>query len=64
MTVVPVMPGGEKHLLESLVDLTGRKVAEEALKSKMEEWKRFSQLTINREERMIELKEEIYQRQQ
>ena len=60
-TVVPVLLGGEKHLLESFVDLTGRKVAEEELKEKMEELERFNELTINREERMIELKEEINQ---
>ncbi len=60
-TVVPVLLGGEKHLLESFVDLTGRKVAEEDLKEKMEELERFNELTINREERMIELKEEINQ---
>jgi PAS domain S-box-containing protein len=60
-TVVPVDLGGEKHLLESFVDLTGRKTAEEELKEKMAELERFNQLTINREERMIELKEEINQ---
>ncbi|MBU2511182.1 PAS domain S-box protein [bacterium] len=60
-TVVPVMLGGEKHLLESFVDLTGRKVVEEELKNKMVELERFNQLTIDREERMIELKEEINQ---
>ncbi|MBT4289160.1 MAG: PAS domain S-box protein [Deltaproteobacteria bacterium] len=60
-TVIPVTLGGEKHLLESFVDLTDRKAAEEALKIKMEELERFNQLTMNREDRMIELKEEINQ---
>lgn len=58
-TVVPVMLSGEKHLLETFIDLSDRKAAEDELKIKMEELERFNQLTINREERMIELKEEI-----
>lgn len=58
-TVVPVMLGGKKHLLESFVDISERKAAEEELQRNLEELERFNQLTINREERMIRLKEEI-----
>ena len=42
-----------------LEDITERKQAEIELKEKMEELERFSRLTINREEKMIKLKEEI-----
>jgi PAS domain S-box-containing protein len=40
-------------------DITDRKRAEKELQEKMEELERFSRLTINREEKMIQLKEEI-----
>lgn len=40
-------------------DITERKQAENELKERMEELERFSRLTINREEKMIQLKEEI-----
>jgi PAS domain S-box-containing protein len=40
-------------------DITDRKLAEKELQEKMEELERFSRLTINREEKMIQLKEEI-----
>ncbi|MFZ4437086.1 MAG: PAS domain S-box protein [Syntrophales bacterium] len=43
----------------TLEDITDRKRAEMELKEKMEELERFSRLTINREEKMIQLKEEI-----
>jgi two-component system sensor histidine kinase/response regulator len=43
----------------TLEDITERKQAERELKEKMEELERFSRLTINREEKMIQLKEEI-----
>lgn len=58
-TVVPIQLGGKKHLLESFVDISERKVAEEKLHSHLAELERFNQLTINREEKMIQLKEEI-----
>jgi hypothetical protein len=41
------------------MDITERKQAERELQEQMEELERFSHLTINREEKMIELKEEI-----
>jgi PAS domain S-box-containing protein len=40
-------------------DITERKRMDEELKERMEELERFSRLTIDREERMIQLKEEI-----
>ena len=40
-------------------DITERKHVEEELKERMDELERFSRLTINREEKMIQLKEEI-----
>lgn len=58
-TVVPVMLGGKKHLLESFVDLTDRKEAEKEVQRNLEELQRFYKLTINREEKMIKLKEEV-----
>jgi len=43
----------------SFRDITKRKQAEKELKDRMEDLERFSRLTINREEKMIQLKEEI-----
>jgi PAS domain S-box-containing protein len=43
----------------SFRDITERKQAEMELKERMEDLERFSRLTINREEKMIRLKEEI-----
>lgn len=40
-------------------DITDKLKAEEELKKRLEELERFSRLTINREEKMIQLKEEI-----
>jgi PAS domain S-box-containing protein len=58
-TVTPIVLQGKKHLLESFVDLTERKKAEEELQRNFEELERFSRLTYGREQKMIELKEEI-----
>jgi PAS domain S-box-containing protein len=58
-TVTPIVLGGKKHLLESFADITERKRAEEELQQNLEELERFSQLTVGREKKMIELKEEI-----
>lgn len=46
-------------VLASFLDITGRKQNEKQMKEQMEDLKQFSRLTINREERMIELKKEI-----
>jgi PAS domain S-box-containing protein len=65
-TVVPIKFKGENYLLESFIDITERKQAEEALRQKMEELrasnnelKRFNRAMIDRELRMIELKQEL-----
>jgi PAS domain S-box-containing protein len=58
-TVVPVMLGDREYLLESFVDITERKQMEEELREHMSELEKFMELTVNREEKMIELKEEI-----
>jgi PAS domain S-box-containing protein len=51
---------GEKWFAVGTVrDITERKQAEKELKERMEEMERFSRLTIDRERRMIQLKEEI-----
>jgi PAS domain S-box-containing protein len=60
-TVVKVILGGKPHLVESFVDLTERKQAEEKLQRNLEELERFNEVTIDREEMMIELKNEINQ---
>ena len=43
----------------SFHDITERQQAEKELQEHMEELEQFSRLTINREEKMIQLKEEI-----
>ena len=43
----------------TLEDITDRKQAEKELKERMDDLERFSRLTINREEKMIQLKAEI-----
>lgn len=58
-TVVPIILGGKRYFLESIVDIRQRIAAEEELKRNLEELERFNKLTINREERMIQLKAEI-----
>ncbi|MFZ4437088.1 MAG: PAS domain S-box protein [Syntrophales bacterium] len=51
---------GEKWFAVGTVrDITERKQAEKNLKDRMEEMERFSRLTIDREKKMIQLKEEI-----
>lgn len=59
VTFLPTTYEGEPGVLGWLVDLTERKKAEEELRARMEELERFTKLTIDREERMIELKKEI-----
>lgn len=60
-TVVSVNLGGKAHVLESFVDLTEHKEVETQLKQHVADLERFNHLTITREERMIELKDEINQ---
>ncbi|MBI5590958.1 MAG: PAS domain S-box protein [Deltaproteobacteria bacterium] len=59
ITYMPINYEGEDGILGWLMDFTERKQSEEALKEHMEDLERFSRLTIDREERMIQLKEEI-----
>lgn len=58
-TVMPVTLNGKQQLLESFVDLTDRKEAEKELQQNYQELERFYQLTVGREEKMINLKKEI-----
>lgn len=58
-TVAPVLLGDREYLLESFVDISEQKAMEEDLKHRMEELERFTKLTVDREEKMIALKEEI-----
>jgi PAS domain S-box-containing protein len=51
--------GDISYFISVREDITERKRLDEELKERMEELERFSRLTINREEKMIQLKEEI-----
>jgi PAS domain S-box-containing protein len=59
VTFLPINYDGEDGVLGWLMDITERKQAERELQEQMEELERFSHLTINREEKMIKLKQEI-----
>jgi PAS domain S-box-containing protein len=58
-TAVFVSLGEKEYLLESFVDLTERKKAEEELQQRTAELEEFNKVMIGRESRVIELKEEI-----
>ncbi|MBF0573853.1 MAG: PAS domain S-box protein, partial [Desulfamplus sp.] len=49
------------EVIVTLEDIAERKDAEEKMRAQMEDLEKFSRLTINREEKMISLKEEINQ---
>jgi PAS domain S-box-containing protein len=51
--------GDISYFISVREDITERKRLDEELKERMEELERFSRLTINREEKMIQLKEEV-----
>ncbi len=55
----PFQLDGKWFAVGTVRDITERKQAEKELKERMEDLERFSRLTINREEKMIQLKEEI-----
>jgi len=55
----PFQLDGKWFAVGTVRDITERKRAEKELKERMEDLERFSRLTINREEKMIQLKEEI-----
>jgi PAS domain S-box-containing protein len=59
VTFLPITVEGEEGVLGWLSDITERKQAERQLQERMEELERFSRLTVNREEKMIQLKQEI-----
>jgi len=56
---VPVTLNGEKCAIIVGKDITDRRQAEEALKTKIDELERFQNLTVGRESAMIELKKEV-----
>ena len=58
-TVTSVMLNGRKHLLDSFVDITERKQAEEELRKNIAQLERFNRLAVGREQKMIELKREV-----
>jgi PAS domain S-box-containing protein len=55
----PFRLDGKWFAVGTVRDITERKQAEKDLKERMDDLERFSRLTINREEKMIRLKEEI-----
>ncbi|MCX5813801.1 MAG: PAS domain S-box protein [Proteobacteria bacterium] len=59
LTFLPTTYEDQPSILGWLVDITSLKQAEKELKERMEDLERFSRLTINREEKMIQLKAEI-----
>jgi PAS domain S-box-containing protein len=58
-TVVPIILNNKQFLLESFVDITERKKAEEQQKRLMKDLEETNKIMVNRELRMVELKEEI-----
>jgi len=59
MTGRQVVANGRPFLLGIGIDITERKQSEEVLRQKLEELERFNRLTVDREVRMIALKQEI-----
>jgi two-component system, NtrC family, C4-dicarboxylate transport sensor histidine kinase DctB len=59
LSMLSAMGARGRCVCASIRDITERKRIEEELKQQMDELERFTQLTIDREERMIDLKEEI-----
>ncbi|NQV17477.1 MAG: PAS domain S-box protein, partial [Armatimonadetes bacterium] len=58
-TVTEISLDGEDVLLETFVDITERKQAEETLKKRMNELEIFNDAAVDRELKMLELKKEI-----
>jgi PAS domain S-box-containing protein len=58
-TVIEINMDGEAVLLETFIDITERKAAEEELKKRAGELEKFNKLAVSRELKMIELKKEI-----
>lgn len=59
ITATPINLFGKTYLVGSIRDVTERKRAEEKLRENFEELRRFNQVAVDRELRMIELKKEI-----
>lgn len=60
-TIIPVMLGRKRFLLESFTDISQQKTKEALLGRTIEELEKFNKFAIDREERMIELKNEVNQ---
>ena len=58
-TVTRINLSGKPHLLESFINISERKKADQELKDRLDELERFSRLTVDRELKMIDLKEEV-----
>ena len=56
---LPALGGHELCFCASVRDITERKQAEKNLEQRMEELERFNRLTVSREEKMIELKNQV-----
>jgi len=59
LTFLPTTYEDQPSILGWLVDISSLKKMQEELQERMEDLERFNRLTINREEKMIQLKEEI-----
>ncbi len=59
ISIVYVQIKGMPHLLTTVIDITKRKEAEEKNRDQFEELRRWHDVTLNRENRVIELKHEV-----
>ncbi len=59
ISIVYVQIKGMPHLLTTVIDITKRKEAEEKNRDQFEELRRWHDVTLNRENRVIELKQEV-----
>jgi PAS domain S-box-containing protein len=59
VSVVIIHINGSKMYLSSIIDITSRVAAEARIKDQLEELRRWHEVILNRENRIIELKQEI-----
>jgi PAS domain S-box-containing protein len=59
ISIVIVQIKGKPHLLTTVIDITKRIEAEEKNRDQFEELRRWHEVTLNRENRVIELKQEV-----